>query len=71
LKRKRKFIAFVLCWSGLTVLTLITVIKSATPVEPLKVYANLIPWLLLVYGGANFAKAWVDRNGNSQGGNQP
>lgn len=71
LKRKRKFVAFILCWAGLTVLTLIAVIKSATPVEPLKVYAGLLPWLLVVYGGANVAKAWVERNGNSQGGQTP
>ena len=64
LMRKRKFVALILCWAGLTILTCIAVIRTAEPVEVLRVYANTLPWLLGVYGVANVgAKFAQTKNG--------
>ena len=58
--RKRKFVAFLLCWGGATVLAGIALFKADDVVEALKVYTALIPWLIGVYGAANVAAKFTN-----------
>jgi hypothetical protein len=58
LARKRKFVLALLAWAGATAVVAVGKMDGVT-------YVTALAWILGLYGGANVAAKYVDKNGKA------